>query len=104
MEIHLDSSALNRAIIERTVGQLIKTTRRLGAELFVASPVIDELLDGTRDERLRNAAADLLMLLNSGVFRISAGLLTLLQEEVARPVTATLLATRELRRNYRVGF
>lgn len=104
MEIHLDSSSLNLAILQRKVGQVIATARHLGAELFVASPVIDELLDGTHDERLRNAAADLMMLLDSGLFRISAGLSKLLQEEVARPVRATPIATREFRRGYRVGF
>jgi hypothetical protein len=103
MELHLDSSALNKAVREDRLEVLIRAAGDLGARLCVASPVIDELLSADDDGQLRRVAKALLLLFDSGCFRISPGLAEILERELQGPVVETPMVTQEFRRNYRRG-
>lgn len=103
MELHLDSSALNKVVREGRLQVLIRAASDLGARLYVASPVIDELLAGDDDAHVRRVAKALLQLLDSGCFRISPGLEEVLKRELQEPVVETPMATKAFRRNYRNG-
>jgi hypothetical protein len=86
-EFHLDSSALNRVLREDRVQAVIRAAHERGALLYVASPVIDELLAGDDDSHLRRVAKALLELFDSACFRISPGLDAVLREELLLPFT-----------------
>jgi len=62
MEIHLDTSAINRLNAEK-LAQLIKATKARDGLLYVPASMIDEFLACEEDERLMNAAIVLQTLL-----------------------------------------
>src|SRR5438045_3342882 len=68
-EFHLESSTLNRILREDNVQAVIRAARERGAFLYVASPVIDELVAGDDDGHLRRVAKVFLELFDSACFR-----------------------------------
>src|SRR5258708_35012123 len=102
MELHLDSSALNKVVREGRLQVLIRAASDLGARLYVASPVIDELLAGDDDAHLRRVSSALLQLFDSGCFRISPGLEEILKRELQEPVVETPMVTKAFRRNVEI--
>ncbi len=102
MELHLDSSALNKVVREGRLQVLIRAASDLGARLYVASPVIDELLAGDDDAHLRRVSSALLQLFGSGCFRISPGLEEILKRELQEPVVETPMVTKAFRRNVEI--
>ena len=103
MEFHLDSSTLIKVVHEDKLQALIRVARERGANLYVASPVIDELLAGDNDSYLRSVTKVLLALFDSGCFRISPGLEPVLRQELREPVLETPIVSKDFRRNYRNG-
>src|SRR6266851_2822846 len=100
MQVHLDSSGLNKVVREDKPQVLVRAAKDLGARLYVASPVTDELLAGDDDDHLRRVAGTLLQLFDSGCFRISPGLEEILKRELQVPVIETPMVTKAFRRNY----
>lgn len=103
MELHIDSSTLIKVVQENRLPELLRAAGAQQATIHVASPVIDEILAGEDDAYLRCAAEVLLELLDSGSFRISAGLLHVLAQELQKPLPETPVVTKEFRRGYRRG-
>lgn len=103
MELHIDSSTLIKVVKEDRLPELLRAAGGPRATIHVASPVIDELLAGEDEGYLRCAAQVLVQLLDSGRFRISAGLHEVLAQELQRPLMETPVATKEFRRRYRRG-
>jgi hypothetical protein len=102
-EFHLDSSTLNRMLREDKVQAVISAAHERGALLYVASPVIDELVAGDDNDHLRRVAKGLLELFDSACFRISPGLETVLRDELLAPIPETPMVSKDFRRNYRTG-
>lgn len=88
---------------EDKVQPVIRAAHEHGALLYVASPVIDELIAGDDDGHIRRAAKALLELFDSACFRISPGLETVLREELRTPIHETPMVSKEFRRKYRSG-
>src|SRR5438067_4531832 len=88
-EFHLESSTLNRILREDNVQAVIRAARERGAFLYVASPVIDELVAGDDDGHLRRVAKVFLELFDSACFRISPGLESVLRQELVAPILET---------------
>jgi hypothetical protein len=99
-EFHLDSSTLNRILREDKFQAVIRAAHERGALLYVASPVIDELLAGDDDSHLRRVAKAPLELFDSACFRISPGMEAVLREELLAPVHQTPMVSKDFRRNY----